>query len=69
MRDSGKAVLDAHRVQHVASAEAGVTVCGEPWAALDLRWAETTRVHCMACLSPPADGAKGAATPDNTCGC
>lgn len=51
MSDAGRAVLDVKRVQHIASKIKGTTVCGEPYDALDLHWAETTRIHCIACLS------------------
>lgn len=46
----GKAVLDANRVQHIAAAEFGRTLCGVEWFAYDLHWAETTRIHCTDCF-------------------
>jgi hypothetical protein len=48
---TGRAVLDVDRVQHVASAVDRVTVCGVEWVAVDLHWAETTRIHCIACIA------------------
>lgn len=51
MSDAWRAVLDAKHVQHVASETAVLTICGTAYVALDLHWAETTRIHCIACLS------------------
>ena len=65
MSDRGRAVLDAERVQHIASPVQGLSYCGAEYVALDLHWAETTRIHCTVCLeeardqgeSPPRDSA------------